>query len=61
MSAFALMMRSVGLLTVAYSFENRCKSCVVSAIDDRLDTIKSFVLNAAYKQRMNRPALKIED
>lgn len=28
------------------------KTCVVSAIDDRLETIKSFVLNAAYKQGM---------
>ena len=28
------------------------KTCVVSAIDDQLDTIKSFVLNAAYKQGM---------
>ena len=28
------------------------KTCVVSAIDDRLETIKSFVLNAAYKRGM---------
>lgn len=28
------------------------KTCVVSAIDDELETIKSFVLNAAYKQGM---------
>ncbi len=30
------------------------KTCVVSAIDERLNTIKSFVLNAAYKQGMTK-------
>lgn len=28
------------------------KTCVISAMDDELDTIKSFVLNTAYKQGM---------
>src|SRR4028118_470944 len=30
------------------------KTCVVSALDDQLNTIKRFVLNAAYKQGMNQ-------